>query len=343
MFDRIAVLGAGAIGSVIGGYLTRAGHDVTLIDQWAAHVEAMKENGLRITSEEEKFAVSVKAMHLAEVSAAFEPFDAVFLCVKSYDTVWSVHFMLPYLAPTGVIISAQNAVNDELIAPIAGFTRGIGCVITLGAGIYEPAHAIRTSSGTRLAFTLGELNGMSTGRVNRLAEIMSNIGPSKVTTNLWGQRWSKLATNSMANPMAALTGLGSATVRTTPGVVEATIKLGAEVVRVGKALGIEIEPINGIPADDYESAGDGEKMEDVKTRLAAGAGELREGRPSMYQDVLKGRRTEIEYLNGYVARRGQDVGVPTPLNEAMTRLIKKVERGELQSDVSNIKALEPYM
>ena len=339
MFDRLGILGAGAIGSIIGGYLTRAGRDVTLIDPWAAHVEAMRENGLLITGQAEEFTVPVKALHLGEVSGISEPFDAVFLCVKSYDTVWAVHLILPYLKPTGVIISAQNGVNDERIAAIIGFTRDIGCVITLGAGMYEPGHALHTSSPSRHAFTLGELNGMKSQRAEFLAEAMRAIGPTKVTTNLWGERWAKLATNSMANPISALTGLGSAEQRSTPEVVEKSVEIGGEVVRVGEALGVQVEPINGIPADRYKHSDDAETMEELKARLAEGARELGEGRPSMLQDVLKGRRTEIDYLNGYVAGRGRDVGVATPVNEAITRLIRRVEKGELKPEASNIELL----
>ena len=343
MFDRIAVMGVGAIGSVIGGYLTRAGHDVTLIDLWADHVEAMRRDGLRITALDEDFTVPVKAIHLGEVCNISEPFDAVFLSVKSYDTVWATHFILPYVKPRGIMVSAQNAVNDELIGPIVGFTRELGCVVTLGAGLYEPGHANRTSTPGRHAFTLGETTGMATQRVAALAELMTPVGPTKVTTNLWGERWAKLATNSMANPVCSLTGLGSAAVRQTAGVVEISVKIASEVARVGKALGVEVEPISGIPAESYEQAEDAQVMEEVTTQLAESAKELGEGRPSMFQDVLKGRRTEIEYLNGYVAARGKEVGVPTPVNEAITELVKRIERGELQPDISNARYLEPYV
>ena len=343
MFQRLAVLGVGAIGSVIGGYLTRAGRDVTLIDTWPDHVETMKRDGLRVTALDDDFTVPVKAMHIGEVSSTSEPFDAAFLSVKSYDTVWAAHFIMPYLGPTGIIVSAQNAVNDEVIAPIAGYNRVLGCVITLGAGLYEPGHVQRTSTPDRHSFTLGEPSGMATERVKALAESRSEVGLSKVTTNLWGERWAKLATNSMANPVCSITGIGSAAVRQTPGVVDISVKVAREVVQVGSSLGVEVEPISGIPASTYERAGDAEVMEDIKTQLAAGAGTLGEGRPSMYQDVLKGRRTEIEYLNGYVVRRGREAGVPTPVNEAIVRLLRQIERGELQPDLANAKHLEPYV
>ena len=343
MFERVAIVGVGAIGSLLGGYLIRAGHDVTLIDTWAAHVDEMKSNGLRITAQDEEFTVPVNALHLGEACNIAEPFDLVFLSLKSYDTVWASHFILPRLKPTGVVVSAQNSVNDELVAPIVGYTREMGCVVTLGAGMYEPGHALHTSVPSRLAFKLGELTGMTTPRVEALAEMLTAIGPTVVTTNLWGERWGKLATNCMANSLCALTGLSSAGQRLTPGVVDVAIKIGAEVVKTGKARGVRVEPINGIPAESYEQADNAQMLEEIKTQLAESAGELGEGRPSMLQDVIKGRRTEIEYLNDYVATRGREVDVPTPANDAVTALIKRVERGELKPDLSNMDHLEQFV
>ncbi len=340
MFEKIAVLGVGAIGSLIGGYLSRAGRDVTLIDTWGAHVEAMRERGLRVIALDETFTTPVRAVHLGELSALKGTFDLVFLCVKSYDTVWTSHLLRPHLKAGGVVVSAQNSINDDVIASIVGYSSVIGCVVTLGAGIYKPAHVQRTSVPNRLAFTVGELSGMKTGRVESLAGMMSDAGPSKVTTNLWGERWAKLATNCMSNSVAALTGLGSADIRLTPGVVDQYVRIGAEVVEVGTALGVEIEPVNGIPARMYpEAVSNGEAMEEVKARLAEGAHQLGEGRPSMAQDVFKGRRTEIEYLNGYAARKGKEVGVAAPANRAITSLIHQMESGDLEPAVENIERL----
>ena len=344
MFDRSAVMGVGAIGGVIGGYLTRAGHDVTLIDPWGAHIEAIRSKGLHISALDEEFTVQAEAVHLGEACNISEPFDTVFLCVKSYDTIWATHFVLPHLTPTGVIVSAQNGINDDRIAPIVGYSRTLGCVITLGAGLYDPGNPTRTSVSDRTAFTVGELNGVATRRVQELAELLGVIGPTKVTTNLWGDRWAKLATNSMANPMCALTGLGSAAARETPGVVDVMVRIGAEVVRVGTALGVDVEPINGMPAEMYVRATeDAQTLEELKTRLAEGARELGAGRPSMLQDVMKGRRTEIEYLNGYVAQRGSEVGVLTPACEAITELVRRVERGELKSEASNVEYMQQFI
>ena len=344
MFDRIAVLGVGAIGGIIGGYLTREGHDVTLIDQWAQNVEAIREKGLTVSTQEGDFTIKANAVHLGEVCNIAEPFDLVFLAMKSYDTEWATHFILPHLAGNGVLVSAQNGINDERIGPIAGWSRILGCVITLGAGMYDPANPMRTSVADRLAFTIGEPSGVLSGRAHAISDMLSAVGPTKVTPNLWGQRWAKLATNSMANPICALTGLSSAASRETPGVVDVTISIGAEVVRVGSALGVDVEPINNVPAQLYvDATEDATALEDLKSQLAEGASQLGAGRPSMLQDVIKGRRTEIEHLDGYVARRGREVGVATPACDRITELLQRVERGELQSEADNIHLMSDFM
>ena len=165
------------------------------------------------------------------------------------------------------------------------------------------------------------------------------MDPTKVSRNIWGERWAKLAVNSMANPIAASTGLGSAAVRSTPGVNDVSINIAAEVVSVGKALGIQVEPISGIPADNYLPTDNAEAMEDLKSRLAEGAGQLGAGRPSMLQDVMKGRKTEIDYLNGYVAARGDTVGVDTPFCDGIVDIVRRVERGEMPYEESNIDPL----
>ena len=152
---KIAVLGVGAIGGTIGGYLARAGREVTLIDTWPANIEHIKADGLTVTPQEDEFTVHPTALHLGEVSAAQQSFDAVFLSVKSYDTTWATTFIEPYLAPGGFIVSAQNSINEDAIADVVGWSRLIGCVVTLGAGMYEPGHVQRTSVAERHSFTAG--------------------------------------------------------------------------------------------------------------------------------------------------------------------------------------------
>jgi 2-dehydropantoate 2-reductase len=160
-----------------------------------------------------------------------------------------------------------------------------------------------------------------------------------VTTNLWGERWSKLAVNCMANPLAGLSGLGSAEVRSEPVPRRLAIHIAAEVVRVSRASGHEIEPIYGIEAQRFVDAVEGRGLAEVERDMAASARHLTGGRPSLLQDVLRGRRTEIDDLNGYVCREGRRAGVATPVNDAVVKAIHDHGVGRLKPDPKNLEPL----
>ncbi|MDA1189166.1 MAG: 2-dehydropantoate 2-reductase, partial [Chloroflexi bacterium] len=329
---RIAIFGVGAIGGCLGGYLTKAGVDVTLIDQWPENIEAIKANGLRVKSMEEEFTVKPKtALHLTEVSGTRQQWDIVFLSVKSQDTVWATRFIEPHLAPGGYVVSAQNGINDDTIAGLLGWSRVVGCVVSFGAGMYEPGRPEYTSPSSRLALIFGESSGLITQRVSELAEIVGRARSVKTTTNLWGERWGKLGTNCMANALSGITGLKSAEMRMNERARRASIRIAAELVQVATALGVEVAPISGVEAGLFvKSLSDGGVLEEVEGKLIEFGKGIGIGRPSLAQDLLKGRRTEVDHLNGYVVKRGQDVGIATPVNEAVVKLCLQVESGEVK-------------
>ena len=338
-FEKLAVLGAGAIGSNIGAYLTRAGWDITLIDPWPAHVEAMRHPGLKVTAQDEEFTVKVKAIHLGDVATLREQFDAVFLSVKSYDSVWATKFIEPYLKPAGILLPAQNSINEDWVAPVIGYTRVIGCVVTLGAALYEPGHVTRTSSPSRSAFALGELNGMITSRLQELVKVLAPVGPTRATANLWGERWAKLIVNCMANALAGITGMNNEDLRASAEVFSIAVKVAGEALTVAAALGVQVEPVGGLPAREYLDAARGVGLEDLRRKRVEAGRSVGAGRPSLLQDMLKGRRTEVDYLNGYVVRKGREVGVPTPMYQAIVEVTKRMEAGELKPDRANLQLL----
>ena len=336
---RIGIIGAGAIGSVVGGLLTKAGNDVTLADQWPEHVEQMRKHGLRLSGTCGEHLIPVNAIHIHELQKIAEPFEAAFVAVKSYDTEWATALAIQYLRrPDGVVVDFQNGINDHRVAAVAGKERTLGCVITIGAGMYEPGHAMRTDNGS-VGFKIGELDGKDTARAQHLAKVLSAVAPTKVTTNLFGERWSKLAVNCMANPLAGLSGLGSAEVRSVPGPARVAIQVAAEAISVGRGCGFEVEPIYGIEAQRFVDATAGKGWETVEADMGASVKFLTGGRPSMLQDVMKGRRTEIEYLNGYVCAEGKRLGVPTPVNDAVVKTVLSFKVGALKPDPKNLEPI----
>jgi len=278
-----------------------------------------------------------------DVCGLRERFDAVFLSVKSYDSVWAATFIQPYLKPAGVLVSAQNSINEDWVAPVIGFTRTIGCVVTLGAGLYEPGHVTRTSSPSRPSFALGELNGMITPRIQELAKVLAPVGPAHATANLWGDRWAKLTVNCMANALAGITGMNGEEMRASPEVFSIAVKVAGEALTVAQTLGVQVEPLGGIPAQAYLDSARGVGLEELRRKRVEAGRSVGAGRPSLLQDVMKGRHTEVDYLNGYVVRKGREVDVPTPMNEAIVQVTKRLEAGELKPNAGNLMLLTKYL
>ncbi len=338
MIRRIGIVGAGAIGCIVGGLLTRAGRDVTLIDQWPEHVEALKRRGVHLGGTCGDLLIPVKALHLHEAQALEEPFDAVFVSVKSYDTEWATRLGGAYLRPDGVVVDFQNGINDHRVADIAGQERTLGCVILIGAGMYEPGHALRTDTGTQ-GFKIGEHDGRETDRARELVALLNDVAPTTLTTNLWGERWSKLALNCVANPLSGLTGFGTAQVRSDPRTRRIAVWLAAEAMSVGRAAGHEVEPTWGIGAQRFIDAAHGNGLAEVEADISRDASRRGAGRPSMLQDVMRHRRTEIDHLNGYVTREGARLGVPTPFNATIVELFHARGIGRLTPDPAHLAPL----
>ncbi|HYM31607.1 MAG TPA: 2-dehydropantoate 2-reductase [Candidatus Cybelea sp.] len=350
MSKRIAVVGAGAVGGYVGGHLARLGQDVTLIDPWPEHIEAIRARGLEVTgvTAAEHFIIkSAKTMHLTEVQGLSKqkPIDIALVSVKSYDTEWATMMIRPYLAPEGFVVSLQNCINEERVAAIVGWGKTLGCIAArISVDLYEPGRIRRTvpmGGAKHTVFRIGEVHGRETARVRELADMISGIDSVKVTTNLWGERWSKLCLNGMRNGVSAATGLAGNDGDRYEEIRRFAIRLGGEAVRIGQALGYELEHIGNLDPDRLAQAYEGDKsaLGEIEGSMLAGSNSGARSdlqRPSMGQDMLKGRRTEIDYINGFIAAKGREVGRPAPANEALTQLVKRVERGELPARPENI-------
>lgn len=349
---RIAVVGAGAIGGYVGAQLARRGHDVILIDPWPEHVEAIRHHGLQISglSPADDCSVQPRTMHLTEVQGLSKehPADIGLVAVKSYDTQWATALIRPYLAPNGYVVSLQNCINEETIAAVVGWGRTVGCIAALiSAELYEPGRIRRTSplgGNGPAVFRLGEPHGCSTRRIEQLAALFNEIDTTAVTANLWGERWSKLCVNAMRNGVSAATGLSGNQRDRQPQVRRFCIRLGGEAVRVGQALGFALEPIGRLDPEKLAQAAEGDEaaMSEVEALIAAGSNSAHRPdlqRPSMGQDVLKGRRTEIDWINGFIAEKALTVRRTAPANLALTEIVHRVERGEIKPAPENLPGM----
>ena len=340
---KTATIGVGAIAGTLAGFMAKEGNDVLMIDEWKDHVVSMNENGLTLDGIVGDHLVPVKAIHTDEIPNIGDKFDMIIVGVKSYDTQKAVNAMLPYMKDDTWVVSPQNSINETQIAPLIGANRTIGCITTISAGLYEPAHITRTGNVSQplskqsICFTIGEMNGEITDRVKAIAELFAPAGKTLVTNDLWGQRWSKMVTNCMVNATAGMTGLMSHEVRANKETRNQILNLAIETIKVGRALGYNVRPPMGeFSLEDLKRGATLEGNEELDKVLQGTPPDI-PGRPSLAQDVIKGRKTEIEYLNGMVSEKGKEIGVDTPYSDAVTQVLKAVESGEFGVGIDNIQ------
>ena len=347
MSGKIAFVGAGAVGGYTGGHMARAGYDVTLIDPWAEHVAAIKHGGLQLGGTQGEHTVQVKALHIAEVqSLAGSAIDIAFICMKLYDTAWATALITPYLSPGGCVVTMQNGLVEDDVARIAGWGRTLGCIAsTISVEAVAPGRIVRSQMPGGDAYTVfrvGELNGLATARAQQIAELLRCVDSAKVTSNLWGERWSKLTANTMTTGLSALAGLDLNQVVELQPARRVQIRLAAEAIRVGNALGYKLEAIRGLPAEKWVAAAEGNAaaLAEVEQCMLEGLKRRPEGgRSGTAQDLAKRRRTEVDFMNGYVAERGIPCGMPAPTHAAIAALVRRIERGELEPARDLLKLL----
>jgi 2-dehydropantoate 2-reductase len=350
MGHKIVIVGAGAVGGYAGAHMVQAGEDVTFIDPWPDHVEHMRKHGLRVTHARDvpEFTVPVRALHVTDAQqlSKEKPVDIAFVCMKSYDTAWATMMIKQYLAPDGFVVSLQNCMNEETIAGVVGWGKTLGCIASsISVNLPEPGHIHRGAGKGGAAYTVfraGEVHGRITERAKEIGRLVGFSDSALVTNNLWGERWSKLVANAMQNGLSACTGLSGGEMLQSEPIRRFAARIGGEAIRVGQAHGYELEDILHLAPETIARAGEGDdaaiRAYDAQ-RFADGKKTASDQRPSMGQDMAKGRRTEIEFINGHIVREGEKLGMTCRANAILTDLVKRVERGELKQDPKHITEL----
>ena len=344
MSKKILFVGAGAIGSYLGAFLTRAGHTVTLVDAWAEQVETIRRQGISVTGPHDPFQARPTAVHLHEAQRLPRDFDLAFVAMKVYDTEWATQLALRHLKDEGFVVSSQNCWPDPRVAAVAGAGRSLGLIMSkIGVACWRPGEVERgmERGGNKGhdVFRVGEHDGRVTPRAQEVAKMLKVVDGSLTTDNLWGERWSKLCANSMGNPVQGMSGLGSAEIAGSEVGRAITINLAAESARVGLALGYKIPKFNGETAERWADADRRETYQALDEMLTPKTASTRNWKASMAQDVTKGRPTEIDYMNGHVVAQGRVKGVPTPVSAAVVDVMHEVESGARKPAPENIGAV----
>jgi 2-dehydropantoate 2-reductase len=333
---KIAVLGAGANGASIGADLTRAGLDVTLIEQWPAHVEAMRANGVTIAMPDETLVQPVNTLHLCEVATLRHQFDIVLMLVKAYDSRWAAELIKPYLKPDGLLVGVQNGMTVDTIADVVGADRTLGCVIEITSMMFEPGIVERHSAHDRSWFALGSIHPATAGRVEEVAELLRLVGSVETVDDIRAAKWMKLVSNATTLVTTGILGLPMIEAAAIPQMRALMLRSGQEALDATVGLGNPVLPIFGLTPDAVSEPAT--VVETLLTTLLSGF-VMSNSKTTVLQDWMKGRRSEVDDLNGLVARTHRELGSRAPVNEAVVELAHRIERGELEPGVGNLELL----
>jgi 2-dehydropantoate 2-reductase len=300
-WPKVAVLGAGAVGCYFGGLLARAGAPVTLIGR-PHHVEALAKDGLWL--EGLHFQGRIRVGASAEAAAA-RGAAVVLLAVKAFDTEEAARSLAPHLAPGALVVSLQNGVdNVERIRAAAGID-ALAAVVYVAAAMTGPGRVRHSGRGDLI---VGDPRGGRRDEAGRVAALFARAGvPCPVSDNIAGELWAKMAMNCAFNAASALGRAKYGRIVADPRAREVLRRAVEETAAVAWAGGVRL-PDADLVAAAFRL---GEAMSEATSSTA--------------QDIARGKRTEIDALNGHVARRGAELGVPTPVNQALHALVKLLE------------------
>ncbi|QJU54940.1 2-dehydropantoate 2-reductase N-terminal domain-containing protein [Herbiconiux sp. KACC 21604] len=333
---RIAVLGAGANGASIGVDLTRADLDVTLIEQWPAHVEAMRASGATIVMPEETLHQDVRVLHLCQVAEVREKFDIVLMLMKAYDSRWAAELISSVLAPEGLLVGVQNGMTVDTIADVVGPERTIGCVIEITSMMFDPGVVQRHSAHDRSWFAVGSIHPATEGRLGEVTALLEHVGSVEVVDDIRAAKWMKLVSNATTLVTTGILGLPMVEAAAIPEMRALMLRSGEEALAATVALGNPVLPIFGLTPEAVE-----DRATVVETLLDTllGGFVMPDSKTTVLQDWMKGRRSEVDELNGLVARTLREHGQPAPVNEAVVELAHRIERGELEPGPQNLELL----
>jgi 2-dehydropantoate 2-reductase len=320
--------------------MVNAGLDVTFIEQWPAHVEAMRANGLRVEMPEETVTTPVNVFHMCDVATLRDPFDIVFLGVKAYDTRWACELIKPLVAPDGLVVGLQNGMTLDDVASIMGPERTLGAVIEVAAYMFEPGVVGRQTGPAGTWFGIGAYDEATVGREAEVTDILRHAGEAEIKDDIRSAKWMKLVVNAAEFLPSSILNLPLAEAIEIPGIRDVMIASGREAVRTALALGHELVPIFG---NTRIEANDPDHYATVLLDAVLTGWTLPDTKVTMLQDWIKERRAEVDDINGLVVREQARLGGAAPVNTRLVEIAHAIERGDLAADPSNADLLRSLL
>ncbi|MBQ8320064.1 MAG: 2-dehydropantoate 2-reductase [Clostridia bacterium] len=345
MKKRIAVYGAGAMGTVLGAFLTAGGLEVDLISRNENHVEGLKKSGaiIECTAVEKEIKIPVKALMPEEMTGKY---DVVFLMTKQRENVRTLTFLQDYLAEDGVVCTTQNGLPEESVASVLGYEKTYGAAVTFGAKFVGGGKVALTSAPKAMSIRVGGYFN-DNSRAEELKEILlagrvlsGNENFAEVTDNLAGARWSKLAVNGAFSGLSVVTGLTFGEIAKKKKTRKVALGLLREAILAAKAHGVQPEKMQGYELEQL--FGKGSWFRDVKANFLLPIAIKNHAmlRSGMLADVQKGKKCEIDFICGVVATMAKKAGVEAPLSEKVVELVHGIENGLYEISYENMNFFE---
>jgi len=332
---KIGIVGTGANGSCIAADLTRAGLDVSLIDQWPEHVNAMRQSGITIVMPEETINTKVKAYNLCDVCTFNKKFDVIFIVVKAYDTKWISTLIEPYLKEDGIMIGLQNCMTAGIINDIVGANRNLAAVVELSSEIFKPGNVKRNTPPSGSWFGIGSLTAEMDNRIPEILELLKYSGTVAHTQNILSAKWMKLIVNAMTMGPRSILGLRAVEAMNVEGMRELALKIGEEALLIGQKMGFKPEPIFGLNQKDIEQSN--RLLELLLDRIIHDVGP--HARDAVLQDHLKGRLSEVDLINGLIYEEGQKYGIDCIHNKRVCEITDRIQQNVISPSPNNAKEL----
>ncbi|MGH0052479.1 MAG: ketopantoate reductase family protein [Sphaerochaetaceae bacterium] len=333
---RIAIYGAGSLGTVLGEYLTESGMAVDLISRNRDHVKARQEKGAQIIGKRST-TIPVTALLPEEMQGIY---DLIFLLTKQLKNKQVATVLKPFLAENGMLCTMQNGIPEPLLMNILGSNRICGCTIGWGATLINSGIVELTSEENTFSFNLGLPVPEEEPWLEKISSVLSHMGLVTIEKNFMGARWSKLLINASFSGTATVLGGTFGEVaknKKARSVAQLIIK---ECIDVAKASSVTLEPVQGKNiARLFDYQGTLKKWLSF-TLIPFAIRRHRQLKPSMLQDIEKGKPCEVDAINGVVSEQGRKMGIPTPVNDQVVSLIHQIERHERKPSKENLREFE---
>ena len=329
---RIAIYGAGSLGTVLGAYQAKNGVPADLVNHNSAHVKALKENGAHITGTVD-FTVPVSALLPEEMTGKY---DIIFLMTKQLNNREVVSFLKEYLAEDGLIVTLQNGIPENTVAEIVGPEHTVGVVVEWGATLSAPGESTLTSAPDSLSFHMGGMSGIREEQLQRVKDVLEKMCPVEIEANLPGARWSKLLINATFSGLGTVIGGTFGDVTADPRSREIAVRCMKEVIDVGHAAGVEFAPVQGKNITALFYYANPVKKAVAKLILPVAMKKHAAIEPSMLQDLKKGKPCEVDAINGVVCEWGKKTGVSTPVNDKIVEIIHEILDGRRKTGKDNL-------